>query len=214
MGNSILETIKSANINCCNQNLKKAPTFKLEEDENKFNFLVIDLNKQKSKEENIYIESNLLGKSSSKNGQMQVQNGSNRDENYLLHISSLNNVQIQVQNGSYRDYERENDRELSSTLNLNQQILEEYNINIMNENIGDDNKYSYNYFFSKILDVINKLRIDPLAYSKLLSNYSNVLIEVKYNKSYLLSNEEKIYFEFNKNDFIESENASKKWMKN
>jgi hypothetical protein len=157
MGNSLLEKIKIAEC-CCNQNLKKVITFRLDEDKTSKNSeLPISIGGD--------IKINLLDKSSLRDVEIQMGQSQNIFSNNSFHISDLNH-----------DYPED--------------------INI------SENKNSYDYFFLKIFDEINKLRTDPLNYSKLFIKYSNEIQKDLLNRNYFLYNGEKLYIKFNKEDFL------------
>jgi hypothetical protein len=80
-----------------------------------------------------------------------------------------------------------------SKSNLNQEFLEDYNIH--------DEKILNNFLILEIFDQINKMRTDLLSYSKMIVKYSDKFKNDK-NYNYLISNEKKIYFKFNKEDFL------------
>jgi hypothetical protein len=116
----------------------------------------------------------------------------------LLNKSSLKEIRSVNSNQGYHSDNNNNNNSKSNgkiftDSILNEDCPEEFNIN--------ENKY--NYFFLKIYEEINKSRCDFLYYSKLIMKYSNEIKVGKNNRNYFVSNDKKIFFEYEKKDFLE-----------
>jgi len=109
----------------------------------------------------------------------------------LMNSSSLMKIDSQSQNSNSNKVQIK-----FSISNLNEDCLEELNIS--------EDTPSYNFFFSKVMEEINKARTDFLGYSKLIKKYADEIKTDTNNKNYLLSNGNKIYFNYGRKDFLES----------
>ena len=95
----------------------------------------------------------------------------------------------------------DNNKEFTKSL-FNTHCPEEFNIN--------ENQKLYDYFFSKIFEEINKARCNFLEFSKLLEKNADKININKDKNNYLLSDGKKLYFDFEKKDFLECANVLKK----
>jgi len=173
MGNSIIEKFKSGNC-CYNKiNINRSSSIKIEN----FN------NTEKTKNKNKFTI-NIIEESIRQSALLEA------PKNNLMNISSLKNIdgKSQISNSEI------NDQNIFSKSILNEDVPEEFNIN--------ENHLS-NLFFFKIYDEINNARVNLLSYSKLIKKYAKKINMKKNKKNYLLSNGKKIYFEYDKRDFLE-----------
>lgn len=137
-------------------------------------------------------ENNLQNKKSN-NLDPQIWDYKDSTQNNLLQVSSLG--RIQRINSTNETKENSKFNKNFSTSMFNKDFPEDVNMN--------ENNFSYNYFFSKIFEEINNARKDLLLLSKLVKKYANEIKSDENKKNYLLSNDKKIYFDFDKNDFLQ-----------
>jgi hypothetical protein len=184
MGNGIFSSEICKTVNCYNQkfNIKRSETINIDELPEKYEIDKNNLLKNEDSNEQ------------AQNPKFEENKGETEEiEHKISRFSSLNDVNSSKSNQDKIKNSLQEANNFSNSL-LNQDIIEEFNIN--------ENKYLYDFFFVKIFDEINRARTNLLSYSKLLVKYSNEIKTDENNINYLLSNDKKIHFVYDKEDFL------------